>query len=215
MNHHIATCYTMTTPHRNNELSRHTTLGFAALICSLLSAVLSGCSSTSLMGSTLGKINPVSWVTPYRTDVIQGNFISKEQIDQLKPGMPRAQVKDLLGTPLLSSVFHADRWDYVFTLRRQGIASQIFKYAVFFKGDQLERFEGDTMPSEAEFIASLVNTRKLGKVPVLEATEAQLKANEKPAVSSSATAQPVNAAGRLTAEPAQPVAYPPLESPRQ
>ena len=130
----------------------------------------------------------------------------------LKPGMARTQVKDLLGTPLLASVFHADRWDYVFTLRRQGVASQVYKYAVFFKGDQLERFEGDTMPSETEFIASLINTRKLGKVPVLEATEVQLKASEKPFV---APALPATPAGTIAAEQPQPAAYPPLESPRQ
>ena len=202
----------MTLPHRNAALSHHTRPGFAALICSVLAVAASGCSSISDTSSAIGKINPVNWITPYRVDVIQGNFISKEQIEMLKPGLARAQVKDLLGTPLLASVFHADRWDYVFTLRRQGTASQIYKYAVFFKGDQLERFEGDTMPSESEFIASLVNTRKLGKVPVLEATEAQLKASEKP---SAAPALPVNAAGSMAAEPPQPASYPPLESPRQ
>ena len=163
------------------------------------------------VGSSISKVNPVSWITPYRIDVIQGNFISKEQVDALKVGMPKAQVKDVLGTPLVSSVFHADRWDYVFTLRRQGIASQVFKYAVFFKGDQLERFEGDVMPSEAEFIASLINTRKLGKVPVLEATEAQLKAAEKPSANATSQAK-TNAALMTTTEPGQPLTYPPLES---
>lgn len=202
----------MTTPHRTAALSHHTRLGFAALICSAVAVALSGCSNTSSISSNIGKINPVSWITPYRVDVIQGNFISREQIDMLKLGMTRAQVKDLLGTPLLASVFHADRWDYVFTLRRQGIASQAFKYTVFFKGDQLERFAGDTMPSEAEFIASLVNTRELGKVPVLEATEGQLKASEKPATSAVASS---NGNPASSIEPAQPIAYPPLESPRQ
>ena len=215
MNHHIATSYIMTTPYRNAALSHHTTPGLAALIFSVLTVALSGCSSMGSAASSIGKINPVGWITPYRVDVIQGNFISREQIDMLKPGMARTQVKDLLGTPLLVSVFHADRWDYVFTLRRQGTASQIYKYAVFFKGDQLERFEGDTMPSETEFIASLVNTRKLGKVPVLEATEAQLKASEKPSAASVAAALPVTPAGNMAAEPSQPVTYPPLESPRQ
>ena len=212
MNHHIATRHIMIIPPCNSTPSRHKALGFAALIFTVLPAVLSGCSSVGTMGSAIGKVNPVNWITPYRVDVIQGNFISKEQVDALKPGMAKAQVRDLLGTPLLSSVFHADRWDYVFTLRRQGIASQAFKYTVFFKGDQLERFAGDTMPSEAEFIASLVNTRELGKVPVLEATEGQLKASEKPATSAVASSNGIPASSN---EPAQQIAYPPLESPRQ
>lgn len=163
------------------------------------------------MTSSLGtaSINPVNWVTPYKVDVIQGNFISKEQVEALKVGMSRVQVKDVLGTPLLTSVFHADRWDYVFTLKRRNVAPEAFKYTVFFKGDALERFEGDAMPSEAEFIAKLDSGRKLGKVPALEATEEQLKAAEK----SSAAKTPVPPAADAAASnpTATPTDYPPLE----
>jgi len=84
---------------------------------------------------------------------------------------------------------------------------------VFFKGDQLERFEGDAMPSEAEFIATLSDKRKLGKVPVLEATEEQLKAAEKPSVSR-AGVEPSPETASVPAGP-QTTVYPPLESPRQ
>jgi len=174
----------------------------AALIIAMFS--LAGCSG--LGGSAA---NPLNWITPYKIDVIQGNFVSKEQVDQLRVGMNREQVKATLGTPLLASLFHADRWDYVFTLKRQGTEAQSYKYTVYFKGDLLERFEGDTMPSEAEFIARLDNKRKLGKVPPLEATEAQLKAAERPSKSAAADTAatlpaPVDEPGRT---------YPPLESP--
>ena len=163
-----------------------------------------------------GAVNPVNWITPYKVDVIQGNFIAKEQVEQLRAGMSRDQVKAVLGTPLMASLFHADRWDYIFTLKRQGIAPQSFKYTVFFKGDALERFEGDSMPSEAEFIAKLDSKRKLGKVPALEATEEQLKAfdkSPKPAVADAAG----SAAAAAPSAPAavQPTVYPPLESPKQ
>src|SRR5215471_11672708 len=57
-------------------------------------------------------------VTPYKVEVVQGNFVSKEQVEALKPGMTRQQVREILGTSLLVDVFHADRWDYVFTIRR-------------------------------------------------------------------------------------------------
>lgn len=156
-------------------------------------------------------MNPVNWLTPYKVDVIQGNFISKEQVDALKVGMPREQVKAILGTPLVASVFHADRWDYVFTLKRQGVEPRIFKYTVYFKGNELERFEGDTMLTEAEFIGTLDSTRKMGKVPPLEATPEQL---EKAAEKSKPSA--ASAATRPTPAPASPAttAYPPLESPR-
>ena len=96
-------------------------------------------------------------------------------------------------------------------MKRQGIEPQSFKYAVFFKGDLLERFEGDTMPSEAEFIATLANSRKLGKVPLLEASEEQLKAAEKPSLSQAGSG---NAASPNASQPttAAPIVYPPLES---
>jgi outer membrane protein assembly factor BamE len=173
---------------------------FIVLACT----VLASCGSTG--GSS---INPVNWITPYKVDVIQGNFISKEQVEQLRPGLSRDQVKAVLGTPLMASLFHADRWDYVFSLKRQGVAPQSFKYTVFFKGDQLTRFEGDPMPSEAEFISKLDSKRKLGAVPVLQATEEQLKAAEKPSV-----AKPADAAANPPTGP-QTTVYPPLESPKQ
>ena len=171
-----------------------------------LAIALAACSSTSG-----GSANPVNWITPYKIDVIQGNFVSKEQVDALKVGMTRGEVKDVLGTPLLASLFHADRWDYVFTLKRQGIESQSFKYSTFFKGDVLERFEGDAMPTEAEFISALASARPPGKVPVLEATSEQLKAVDRPAAAaplpSTPSALPPVGTGAAT------TSYPPLENP--
>lgn len=167
-------------------------------------AVLGACSSTS---NSVG--NPVNWITPYKVDVIQGNFVSKEQVEQLQPGMSREQVKAVLGTPLMTSLFHADRWDYVFTLKRQGVEPQSFKYTVFFKGDQLERFAGDAMPSETEFISRLSNKRKLGAVPPLEATEAQLKAAEKSSAFKPAEEAAPDAASLAADAPSK--VYPPLE----
>ncbi len=145
-------------------------------------------------------------VTPYKVDVLQGNVVTREQAQALQTGMSRNQVRDVLGSPLLQSVFHADRWDYVFTLRRQGQEPQQRKLAVFFKGDVMERFESDELPSEAEFVASLDARRPTEKQPALVASEEQLKAfQERNAVAEKAT------------EPAQPSAapatsYPPLES---
>lgn len=172
-------------------------------------AVLGACSSGP-GGMSASAVNPVNWITPYKVDVIQGNFVSKEQVEQLQVGMSREQVKAVLGTPLMASLFHADRWDYVFTLQRQGVEPQSFKYTVFFKGDQLERFAGDAMPSETEFISRLSNKRKLGAVPPLEATEAQLKAAEKPSASKAADDAALDAASLSANAPAK--VYPPLES---
>ena len=143
-------------------------------------------------------------ITPYRVEVVQGNFVSREQVESLRAGMSRQQVKEALGTPLLSSVFHADRWDYVFTLRRQGVEPQARKLTVFFKDNVMTRFEGDTMPSEAEFVATLDKGTGKRRTPALEATPEQLgRFGGKPA--SAATPAP--------ADPLPPADYPPLETP--
>ncbi|AVO51070.1 outer membrane protein assembly factor BamE [Melaminivora suipulveris] len=166
----------------------------------LLAAGVAGCAGTAN--------RMVSAITPYKVEVVQGNFISSEQVAALKPGMGRQQVREILGTPLMTSVFHSDRWEYVFTLKRPGVEVQSRRLTVFFKDNVLERTEGDEMPSEAEFVASLSSKVANPKVPQLEATEAQLdRIPARPAPAAPLDAQP----------PAQPPAmhYPPLEAPRR
>jgi len=83
-------------------------------------------------------------LTPYRMEIQQGNFIDQEMVSKLKPGMTREQVRFVLGTPLVADIFHADRWDYVFTRRPQGrdeVESR--RVSVFFKDGRLARIEGD------------------------------------------------------------------------
>ena len=203
MPNHIATPYTMPANHRHKLRSVLTSPVLVVLACTACLA-LTACSGLR----TTSAVNPVNWITPFKADVIQGNFVSKEQVDALTVGMSRSQTRDVLGTPLLTSLFHEARWDYVFTLKRQGAEPQAYKYTVFFEGDRLVRFEGDSMPSEAEFLTKLDNKRKLGAVPVLEATEAQLAASQKPSL----TAAPATAG--VTTAP-QTTVYPPLESPKQ
>ena len=96
----------------------------------------------------------------YKAEIAQGNFVSKEQVSALKLGMPRLQVADILGTPLLVSVFHDDRWEYVFSLKRQGIETPSYKLTVYFKGDALDKIDGSNMPTEQEFIDSLAGNKK-------------------------------------------------------
>ena len=109
-------------------------------------------------------------------------------------------MRDILGTPLVTSLFHNDRWEYVFTLKRPKLEVQTRKLTVFFEGDSFVRSEGDEMPSESEFVATLGSRTGLSKVPVLEATEAQL------------ARFPARAAPLPTpALPPAPTSYPPLE----
>ncbi len=184
---HIATLHTMPDP--VCLIARH---GLALAVC----AAIAGCSSFDGASRRLSGV-----ITPYQIDVVQGNFVSSEQVALLKTGMGRQAVRDLLGTPLLQSLFHADRWDYVFTFRRKGEEPQLRKVTVFFKNGALEKFEADALPTEAEFVASLNPGRKAGAVPELEASEESLK--QFPAAAK--TAEPKTL-------PPLPSTYPPLEA---
>lgn len=83
------------------------------------------------------------WLAPYRMDIQQGNFVSQDMVSQLKRGMTRDQVRFVLGTPLVTDIFHANRWDYVYYLDRPGQPRVERRLAVFFDDDRLARLEGD------------------------------------------------------------------------
>lgn len=91
-------------------------------------------------------------LSPYRPDVQQGNFVSQEMMAQLKEGLTRDQVRFLLGTPLLTDMFHADRWDYVFHLQKGNGETLSSRVTIFFKDDRVARFEGGNLPSEKDFL---------------------------------------------------------------
>lgn len=162
-------------------------------------AGLAGCSSFDGASNRIAGI-----VSPYKTDIVQGNVVTREQLAFVRPGMQRAQVRDVLGTALLVSVFHADRWDYVFTLKSQGVPPQSRKVTVFFKNDAVDRIEADDLPSEAEFVATLKAPKPSNAPRALEASEEALKRFPLP----SRPAVPT------TTGVAPPPDYPPLEAAR-
>jgi len=142
-------------------------------------------------------------ITPYKMEVVQGNFVSREQVHALQPGMSPQQIREILGTPLVTSVFHADRWEYVFTIKRQGVEEQNRKLTVFFEDERFVRAEGDEMPSEAEFVATLGKPMGKLKIPELQATEAQL---------AKFPVKPKDTVATVTDAPQPQRSYPPLES---
>lgn len=105
-------------------------------VCSLVAAIAAtGCASLQSSDNFLGV------VTPYRVEVVQGNVVTKEQAEAVKAGMSRTQVRDILGSPLLADAFHADRWDYVFTIRRQGAEPQLRRIVARFDGENLKSLD--------------------------------------------------------------------------
>lgn len=150
-----------------------------ASVCALM---LTGCASSapqaqaeqpSGLGATISTLG--GWLSPYRADVLQGNVITQEQVAQLRVGLSREQVAGLLGTPLLQSVFHGNRWDYVFTWARQGYPDQQRRLTVWFEANKLVKFVGDDMPSEQEFVQSISRPIDTSEALPLSATPEQIK----------------------------------------
>lgn len=97
---------------------------------------------------------------PYRPDVQQGNFVSQEMVAQLKEGMTQDQVVFLLGTPLLTDVFHAERWDYAFRLQKGNGEITTSRVTVFFKDKLVSRFEGGDLPTEKDYLERIADKAK-------------------------------------------------------
>ena len=159
-------------------------------------AALAGCQSLSSDSGVVGLL------TPYKMEIVQGNVITSEQAAAIRPGLTRIQVRDVLGSPLLADPFHAARWDYVFTIRRQGTEPQLRRVVVLFKGDVLESIDtGGPLPAEREFISSIATYRISGEPPPLALSEAQLKS----------LPVPVKPPPPEPVPPAPQRSYPPLE----
>jgi outer membrane protein assembly factor BamE len=82
-------------------------------------------------------------ISPYRIDIQQGNVVTQEMVSKLKAGMTRAQVRFVLGSPLVTDMFHGDRWDYVYLMQKQGKADERRRLTVIFDGDKMVTLEGD------------------------------------------------------------------------
>ena len=90
------------------------------------------------------------FLQPFRIDIQQGNFVSQEMVSQLKLGMTREQVRAVLGTPLLTDIFHAERWDYIYLFDRAGKPREQRHLSVFFEDGQLARLGGDVVAAPAD-----------------------------------------------------------------
>ena len=88
-------------------------------------------------------------ITPFKPEIQQGNYVSQEMVAQLKPGMTREQVRFILGTPLLTDIFHAERWDYLYWREASSGKRESRRLALFFEAGRLARIDGDVVSSAA------------------------------------------------------------------
>ena len=160
-----------------------------AALALLAAALLPACKSV--------EIPKVPGITPYRMVIQQGNFISQEMVAQLKPGMTKEQVRFILGTPLVTDIFHADRWDYVFYREMANGKREQRNLSVVFENSKLARVLGDLMPSDGAVQAG-------GFDPLMK-PEAKPKPKPEAKPEPKAEARPVADAAKPAAEPEKPV----------
>jgi outer membrane protein assembly factor BamE len=119
--------------------------------------------------STLETYMPaVTSLGVYKIDINQGNYLSQDMVDKLKVGMTRPQVRTTLGTPLVTSAFRDDRWDYVYEYARQGKVRENRKFTVYFADDKLARWEGDEMPPSVVELNRAASDKALKPEPSAE-----------------------------------------------
>jgi len=82
----------------------------------------------------------------YKIDIPQGNVVTQEMVDQLRPGMSPSQVRYVMGTPLISDTFSPDRWDYLYSMKEGGDPRTQERISLYFENDRLVRITGDFRP---------------------------------------------------------------------
>ena len=97
----------------------------------LLCAVLTGCSGLADM----------EFPGVHKMDIQQGNIITDEMVDLLRPGMTPSQVQYVMGTPLIVDTFNDNHWDYVYQLRLGDGGYQEQKLRIIFVNDRVSEIQ--------------------------------------------------------------------------
>ena len=142
----------------------------------VLVGLVSGCASTR---ERIAGINFANLGIPgvYRSTIQQGNVITQEMVDRLKPGMTQRQVRFILGEPILGNTFRDERWDYVYTVQVGAQPRRQQRLTIWFDSDALARFEGDFVPTairEARELATGESSEASGADSSLDDLEPEL-----------------------------------------
>lgn len=147
---------------------------YAATFALAASLALSGCGSANLFAKRDEPLQPAAsgvrqkaegsmtfgLLPVYRPDIQQGNFVSREMVDQLRVGMTPDQVRFVLGTPLMVDVFHGERWDYPFRMK-QGDGTVTSSHVVIrFKEGRVASFDGGQVPEESQYLQLIAAPEK-------------------------------------------------------
>jgi outer membrane protein assembly factor BamE len=128
-----------------------------AIVCAALLA--GGC---NVLGTYMPMIEQFG---VYKLDINQGNYLAQDQVERLKVGMTKPQVRTILGTPLLVSPFRPEQWEYVYEFKRQGRPAEHRNFVAYFVDDKLARWEGDEMPPSMAALNRAASAKSLPPDP--------------------------------------------------
>jgi len=138
-------------------------LARTSLLVVVAALAVAGCSTVT---GTFDTWMPyISQFGVYKLDVNQGNFLSQDMVDKLKEGQSKQQVRLVLGTPLITSVFRDNRWDYQYEYWKNGRLQTRRQFSVYFQDEKLARWEGDEMPKSAQELNRTAAIRQLPDDP--------------------------------------------------
>lgn len=127
------------------------------LVKSLTNSLVIAAAAATLAGC--GNVGALDFPGVYKIGIPQGNIITQEMVDQLRPGMTKRQVIFVMGTPLVRDPYHQNRWDYVYNYQPGGGVRGQERVTVFFdEADQLISFTGDFVPSSAQASTASANS---------------------------------------------------------
>ena len=107
--------------------------------------------ATILLGLTLTGCSQLQFPGVHKFDIQQGNIITQEMVDQLKPGMTKSQVRFVMGTPLIADSFNQNRWDYFYNKRKAKGGEEREQLTILFDSEEkLIGLAGDYAPSTAD-----------------------------------------------------------------
>ena len=101
--------------------------------------------------------------SPYKIDIQQGNFVSLEMANKLHKGMTKEQVRFILGEPLLKDIFHAERWDYLFRLKKANGQLTTNRLTTYFEDDLLVRIVSTNLPNENNYVSHITGNKSEDK----------------------------------------------------
>lgn len=131
---------------KNLKSSRHSLCWIPKSLLFLCATLLVACNNVGFM----------DFPGVYKIGIAQGNIITQEMVDQLRPGMTKRQVIFVMGTPLVRDPYHQDRWDYIYNFQPGGGVRGQERISVFFFDDELVSFTGDFVPT-----GSLISTEEV------------------------------------------------------